>query len=223
MIHAALDTSISCSLVIADDDTVLFRGTLESASRDNDKKLPPWVRDTLKNLGLSPDDVRRWTVGTGPGSFAGLRAGIAFILGIAYATGASVRGVPSAIATAAQAHVSDEERVGVLMDGRCGEVILIPVKGGAIDGEPAALTPEQLLQPENACNCWITPQPTLLPELPDAIKLTLKAADAPDPAVLLFEKRTPFSEGTAGGLASCEPIYVRPPVFVSPVAPRVVP
>ena len=209
MIHAAIDTSLTCVFAVADGDHVLFAGSLDSASRDNDRKLPPWIVETLAGIGLKLSDIRHWTVGTGPGSFAGLRSGISFIKGICAVTGAEIRGVPSALATAAAVKdVADGMRIGVLMDGRCGQVIFVPIRDMKLDGEPAALEPEQLLDTANACDAWITPQAELIPPLPEAIQNALQTVSQLDPCVLLRDD--------VESLPSCEPIYVRQAVFVSP-------
>ena len=209
MIHAAIDTSLTCVFAVADGDHVLFTGSLDSASRDNDRKLPPWVVETLAGIGLKLSDIRRWTVGTGPGSFAGLRSGISFIKGICAVTGAEIRGVPSALATAAAAkNIAAGARIGVLMDGRCGQVIFVPIRDMKLDGEPAALDPEQLLDAANASDAWITPQADLIPPLPEAVQSRLQVVTQLDPTVFLREdvEKSP----------SCEPLYVRQAVFVSP-------
>ena len=209
MIQASIDTSLSCVFAVADGERILFKGSLESASRENDQKLPPWMVKTLADINLELRDIRRWTVGTGPGSFAGLRSGIAFIKGICAVTGAELRGVPSALATAAAArNVAIGGRIGVVMDGRCGQVIFVPVRDMKLDGEPAALNPEQLLETVNGCDAWITPQPTLIPPLPEEIQSCLQVVEELDPCVLLRDD--------VESSASCEPIYVRQAVFVQP-------
>ena len=209
MIQAAIDTSLTCVFAVADGERILFTGSLDSASRDNDRKLPPWIVETLAGIGLKLSDIRRWTVGTGPGSFAGLRSGISFIKGICAVTGAEIRGVPSALATAATAKdVAADARIGVLMDGRCGQVIFVPVRDMKLDGEPAALDPKQLLEDGNACDAWITPQADLIPPLPDAIQHVLQTVSQLDPCVLM--------RNDVESSPSCEPIYVRQAVFVSP-------
>ena len=209
MIQAAIDTSLTCVFAVADGERILFKGSLDSASRDNDQKLPPWILEKLSECGLKLQDIRRWTVGIGPGSFAGLRSGIAFIKGICAVTGAELLGVPSAVATAAAAQVvAADARIGVLMDGRCGQVIFAPIRHGKLDGEPIALDPEQLLEDGNACDAWITPQPSLIPPLPEAIQSHLQVVEQLDPCVLLREDVESSS--------SCEPLYVRQAVFVKP-------
>ena len=209
MIQAAIDTSLTCVFALADGDKILFKGVLDSASRDNDRKLPPWIVGILSDNGLKLQDIRSWTVGIGPGSFAGLRSGIAFIKGICAATGAELLGVPSAVVTASAAeNVASDGRVGVVMDGRCGQVIFVPVRNMKLDGEPVALDPEQLLEDGNACDAWITPQPDLIPPLPETIQERLQVVTQLDPTVFLRED----VEKTL----SCEPLYVRQAVFVKP-------
>ena len=222
MYSAALDSSLKCTLAIAEDDRIIFNSTLDSASRDNDRRLPPWIQEAAAACGITLKDIRRWTVGTGPGSFAGLRSGIAHIMGIATATGAAIRGVPSAIATADAAHPAAGQRVGVIMDGRCGEIILVTVRDGKLDGEPLAMLPEGLLDSANACDLWITPQAPLLPPLPESVQSRLQSIESLDAAILLKDTTIPWPTELGETVRSCEPIYVRPPVFTDPVKPHVI-
>lgn len=209
MIQAAIDTSLTCVFAVADGGRILFTGSLDSASRDNDQKLPPWILEKLSECGLKLPEIRRWTVGIGPGSFAGLRSGIAFIKGICAVTGAELLGVPSAVMTAAAAQgVAADARIGVLMDGRCGQVIFAPIRSMKLDGEPVALDPEQLLDDGNACDAWITPQAELIPPLPEAVQSRLQVVTQLDPTVFLRDD--------VAKSPSCEPLYVRQAVFVKP-------
>ena len=65
--------------------------------------------------GLDLAGVERIVVGTGPGSFAGIRSALAFAQGYALATKCEVMGLPSACALA------DGERVAVVGDARQGK------------------------------------------------------------------------------------------------------
>ncbi|MBO7619719.1 MAG: tRNA (adenosine(37)-N6)-threonylcarbamoyltransferase complex dimerization subunit type 1 TsaB [Victivallales bacterium] len=209
MIQAAIDTSLTCVFAVAEGERILFTGSLDSASRDNDQKLPPWILEKLSESGLKLPEIRRWTVGIGPGSFAGLRSGIAFIKGICAVTGAELLGVPSTVATAAAAQgVAADARIGVLMDGRCGQVIFAPIRNMKLDGEPVALDPEQLLDDGNACDAWITPQVELIPPLPEAVQSRLQVVTQLDPMVFLRDD--------VAKSPSSEPLYVRQAVFVKP-------
>ena len=181
---------------------------------DSDRELAPWILRQLAEHHLSLADIRRWTVGTGPGSFAGLRFGIAFLKGICAVTGAELRGVPScqALADAAAEATTRPGRLGVLHDARCGQVIVTVYEHQDNRRpkqltEPSVYTPAQLLQPQLTCDSWTTAQPELLAVLPKSVAGATLVLPFPDAARLL-----PGHDGDP----SCEPIYVRPPVFVSP-------
>ena len=69
-----------------------------------------WAED------LDLEGVERIVVGTGPGSFAGIRSALAFAQGYALATTCEVMGLPSACAIAAQCY-SSEDWGGKAADG----------------------------------------------------------------------------------------------------------
>lgn len=59
------------------------------------RELLPTVQRLGSEVGTTVQQVSDVFVGTGPGSYTGLRVGIATALGLAYATGATLRAVPS--------------------------------------------------------------------------------------------------------------------------------
>ncbi len=79
--------------------------------------------------GLDLDGVGRIVVGTGPGSFAGIRSALAFAQGYALATGCEVLGLPSACALAG------EGRVAVVGDARQGKAWVALFDGCRLDGD----------------------------------------------------------------------------------------
>ncbi|HED65176.1 MAG TPA: tRNA (adenosine(37)-N6)-threonylcarbamoyltransferase complex dimerization subunit type 1 TsaB [Planctomycetes bacterium] len=88
--------------------------------------LFPTLRDLLDELGAgaTPDalvGLERVIVGTGPGSFTGLRIGAAAARGISHATGATLVGVPSFAASALDAV---EEGISCVLarDARAGRL-----------------------------------------------------------------------------------------------------
>jgi len=62
--------------------------------------LPAALVDLLRRAGLGLDDVRGFAVGLGPGSFTGLRIGLATVKGLAYARRLGVAGASSLAALA---------------------------------------------------------------------------------------------------------------------------
>ena len=77
---------------------------------------------------LDLEGVERIVVGTGPGSFAGIRSALAFAQGYALATSCEVLGLPSACACAAQAIEQSNNpnnrtiRLAVVGDARQGKI-----------------------------------------------------------------------------------------------------
>jgi tRNA threonylcarbamoyladenosine biosynthesis protein TsaB len=104
------------------------------------ESMLPLIERALDSAGWLRSQVERIAVGVGPGSFTGLRVGIALAQGLAEGLGVPLVGVPSlkAIALAVPA-----DRAGsrcVLVDARRGELFL-----AAYDSEGAELLPVRLV------------------------------------------------------------------------------
>lgn len=102
MIVLAIDTALEdCSVaIVAPKGTVLRERTI---GRGHAEYLMPAIAGLLADAGLAVRDLDRIAVSTGPGSFTGLRVGIAAARGLALATGVPVIGVPTLLAHAALA------------------------------------------------------------------------------------------------------------------------
>ena len=220
--YIALDTSIGFSLAVLNGDQVVLQTTMPGMGRESDRLLTPWLMSQLATKGISLQEITHWTLGTGPGSFAGLRCGIAMVKGIVAVTGAVMRGVPSAYALAVQAATPDAKTVGVLHDGRCGQVLLAKFSrktdGFQLADDPTPLDPQELLAETNRCDCYATAQAESLPELPSEVASALKALPNIDAVVLAHapEALYPWPTDLPGMECSTEPLYVRPAVFVKP-------
>ncbi|MEB2323652.1 MAG: tRNA (adenosine(37)-N6)-threonylcarbamoyltransferase complex dimerization subunit type 1 TsaB, partial [Sorangiineae bacterium] len=94
----------------------------------------PLIARLLAEAGWARGSLDRLAVGVGPGSFTGVRVGIALAQGIALGLGVPVVGVPSlaAMARAAPPHVSGL-RVP-LLDARRGEVFFLQSVLRLLDG-----------------------------------------------------------------------------------------
>lgn len=86
---------------------------------------------------LDLEDVGRIVVGTGPGSFAGIRSAIAFAQGFALGRRCEVLGLPSPCAVAAQVFAREgaPRRLAVVGDARCGKLWIALFDGYALAGD----------------------------------------------------------------------------------------
>lgn len=227
IVSVALDTSMGFSLAIADEQgKLLLCEKLSAVGRESDRLLTPWVVDCLKKADSTLKEVVRWTVGTGPGSFAGLRCGIAMAKGAALVSGAMMRGVPSAyaLASAAPAQLSN---AGVLHDGRCGELLFERFlrKDGewTLDAAPEPILPAALLTEKYACEAYVTAQEEVSAMVPEELKKKLSVVETISAEALLEapESQYPWPSDWAGCEASTEPLYVRQAVFVKPATLRI--
>ncbi len=121
MLILAVDTSSrGGSLALARDGRVTDV-LLGDASRTHGERLPREIDQLLARGGVRLDEVDALAVVTGPGSFTGLRVGIAAVQGIAFALGRQVIPVPALEALALADGVGDE-RLGVWRDAQRGQV-----------------------------------------------------------------------------------------------------
>ena len=125
----ALDTSgPTLSLGLFEGDTADL--THEEIGRGHAERLPVLLRERLDALSLDVRAVSRIAVVSGPGSFAGLRAGLAFGRGLGLGLGVPVVGVPLAEALAR----GREGRTVVALDMRRDEVWWQVFEDGAAGG-----------------------------------------------------------------------------------------
>lgn len=101
------------------------------------------VEEALAAAGVEWDAVTRLAVGVGPGSFTGLRIGIATARGLAQARRIPVTGVSTLEALARGAQAGSAPVLAVL-DARRGEAFAAAWGSGAFP--PAALAPEALAE-----------------------------------------------------------------------------
>ncbi len=93
MLILALDTtSAGGSLALARDGRLVAESTGD-ATLTHGQRLPGELQDLLEQHGLDTGAVERYVVAAGPGSFTGLRVGIATIQGLALAHGRDVVGL----------------------------------------------------------------------------------------------------------------------------------
>jgi tRNA threonylcarbamoyladenosine biosynthesis protein TsaB len=138
MIVLGLDTCLSsCSVAVRDGERVLASAR-EVMARGHQERLAPMARDVMAEAGLAFDRLDRIAVTVGPGSFTGLRVGIAFAKGLAFALGKPAVGIGSLEALAAQAR----GLVFPAIDARRGQLYLQAFDDGAALMAPDAVTAE---------------------------------------------------------------------------------
>src|SRR5581483_5517642 len=117
----ALDTTerIGSVALVVDDDVIEARAG--DASRPHAERLPGEILTLLADHGLSVADVDVFAVASGPGSFTGLRIGIATIQGLAFVRQRPVAAV-SALAQLAAASEAPGQLVGAWMDAHRRDV-----------------------------------------------------------------------------------------------------
>lgn len=114
----AIDTSTrTVGLALYDGTQVLAESTWVSHDHHT-VELAPAVTDAFKKCGLSAADLGALAVATGPGSFTGLRIGMALAKGIALAQHIPLVGIPSLDILAASQPPADLPLVALLRTGR---------------------------------------------------------------------------------------------------------
>lgn len=210
----AIDTSGSfCSLALQDKDAIATEIS-SSGEGDHFEQLPRLVQQLCLAASIALSDIDQIRIGTGPGSFTGLRIGLSFAKGLASSLRIGLVGAPSFDGMAAAALQGDatSKRVVVLSDARRDEVFAAIYKRG-VNGELLTVEKSQivpissLLEPpwstlEQGGDAWYSPlRDFVLP----AIALRPMGAAARGLLALELPKE-PFS---LGAIAALEPIYIR--------------
>ncbi|MDB5738212.1 MAG: tsaB [Sphingomonas bacterium] len=119
-----IDTATAaCSAALIEGDTVV-RATRELVGRGHAERLVPMIEALLADVGgVRPDAI---LVDCGPGSFTGLRVGLAAAIGLGIGWGVPVRGYSSMASIAAASFARDPalDRCIVALTGGHGELFV---------------------------------------------------------------------------------------------------
>jgi tRNA threonylcarbamoyladenosine biosynthesis protein TsaB len=138
MLVLGLDTCLSsCSVAVLDGERVLASAR-EVMARGHQERLAPMARQVMAEAGLGFDRLERIAVTVGPGSFTGLRVGIAFAKGLSLALDLPAVGVGTLEALAAES----DGLVFPAIDARRGQLYLQAFEDGRALMAPDALPAE---------------------------------------------------------------------------------
>ena len=202
-IALAIDTSTRTGRIsVAAGQTVVFATDFHSERSHNSQIFSP-LGDAISACG---GKLQRIAVGTGPGSYTGVRIGIAAGIGLAMARKVPIAGIPSPCFAAAAPLASSYTVVG---DARRGSVFVAGVDRGELvsepslhpQGEPPPITDPVFTFDESPC------LPGALPTIPSASRLAVLAATMPTDDFGALARTAP------------EPIYLRPPFVTQPKKP----
>lgn len=150
MLLLAIDTAgPNCAVALArasDGEAQVFARAEERIGRGHAERLAPMVDATLASAGIGYADLGRVAATVGPGSFTGVRVGIAFVRGLGVALDIAVVGVGSLDALALPLARRDAGTVAAVLDARRGEVYALArdLGTGAVIVEAQALRLEDL-------------------------------------------------------------------------------
>lgn len=139
-----IDTALgACTVGVFEDDRALAVQT-EPMAKGHSERIGGFARDVVAASGIGFDALDRIGVTVGPGSFTGLRVGLAFAHGLGEALDRPVIGVSTLAALAASRPSSRDDAFAAVIDARRGQVYLQVFRGDL------PLCPPQALAIDNA-------------------------------------------------------------------------
>jgi tRNA threonylcarbamoyladenosine biosynthesis protein TsaB len=206
MIILGLDTSLqACSAALYDSagDRPLGRA-FEAMETGQAERLPVMVQELLAGAALDIHDLDRFAATCGPGTFTGIRIGLAFVRGLSLAAGRPALGIPTLEAIARSVSDNPADRpVAVAVDARRGEVYF-QLFGRTNGPQLCTISTAAALCRGHSVIIAGTGAGLLLQHLPDAVRSD--GADLPDSVTVarLAAQRDPAQ-------APPDPLYLRAP------------
>ena len=144
MLILAMESTAKAASVALVRDGVLAAQSTQCSGLTHSRTLLPMAEDLLKNAGVKLSEVDRYAVAHGPGSFTGVRIGVAAVKGLAWAAEKPAVGVSTLEAMAWHGVAAGEgSLVCCAMDARRNQVYnaLFEIK----DGKPVRLTEDRAI------------------------------------------------------------------------------
>jgi tRNA threonylcarbamoyladenosine biosynthesis protein TsaB len=194
MLILSIDTCLgACSCAVVKDGEALA-SAFEPMARGHQERLAPMVEATMKQAGVAFADLDRIVVTVGPGSFTGLRVGLAFAKGLGLALERPVVGVGVLDALA----FGTCGLAAAVIDARRDQVYVRAFRDGQSVGPAQALSVEDAVEalaavdpagpaivtgPGAALLAGYFPRAEVLPRAgPDPLAVAALAAAVADPA-----------------------------------------
>ena len=142
MLTLAFESSAKAASVALCEDGRLISQVIQCSGLTHSRTLLPMAEDLLKNAGTEMKQIDCFAVAQGPGSFTGIRIGIATVKGLAWAADKPCIGV-STLAAMAWNGVAAGGLICAVMDARRSEVYnaLFRIE----DGRPVRLCPDRAI------------------------------------------------------------------------------
>lgn len=214
MIVLAIDTCLAASSAAVIDGDQTLASRTDPMMRGHQEALGGIVRETMEQAGVAFAQLDRIAVTVGPGSFTGLRVGLAFAKGLATALNIPCIGVGT-LAALAEGH--DWARIATI-DAKKGQVYWqafegeVPLNDPSVDEIEAAGVGARWVFANDDPLILGGGEPLLSPLLPGAWSIETPLT-VPDPAAIarLGAKADP-------AVALPTPLYLRPPYATLPEA-----
>jgi tRNA threonylcarbamoyladenosine biosynthesis protein TsaB len=149
MLILSLDTSTRAGSAAVLKDGAVLREVAGDGSSTHGERLPRDLIGLVEAAGVRIQDIELFAVAAGPGSFTGLRVGIATIQGLAMARGRKVTPV-STLEALARAPEPTGSRTAAWMDAQRGEVFASLFAPGGRE----VLIPPTSARPEATLAAW---------------------------------------------------------------------
>lgn len=137
----SFESSAVSAAVCLTDGQKLVAASFQNCGLTHSRTLLPMAEQLLDNVGLTPRELDGFAVAAGPGSFTGIRIGVATVKGLSFGTDKPCVGV-STLEAMAYNLIGMTGTVSCVMDARAGQVYNARFRLNGT-GAPERLTPDR--------------------------------------------------------------------------------